>query len=232
MIHRIYTQEQLSHYFMSANIMNVICLIANMMYHLFIPKYTIVGIIINNFDNFSLFVTCLIVVSQALLMFTEKHQQLTEYKLLMITIEFAIATFFVWVLTYNNVMQDAAVAFYSTASITPHHKHRVVFLLILIALMLCFDLYYSAKEESNKINDDAVRDEVKSGIKLFITKYLIFIIVLTGIFHIEEFQKLSALGIENFDYIFMICANLFYHAIIIIWIVALSYYVYKNYIRK
>ena len=232
MIHRFFTQEQLSRYFMSANIINVICLMANMMFHIFIPTYTVIGLIINNFDNFSLFITCLIVVSQALLIFTEKHQKLTEYKLITITIEFAIATFFIWVLTFNNVMQDATVEFYSVASVAPKHKHRVVFLLILIAIMLCFDLYYSTKEESNKINDDAVKDEVKSGIKLFVTKYLVFMIVLTGIFHIEEFQKLSALGIEDFYYIFTVYAHIFYNAIIIIWIVAISYYLYKTYFQR
>ena len=232
MIHRFYTQEQLSHYFMSANIMNVICLMANMMFHLFIPTYATIGIIIDNFDNFSLFVTCLIVVSQALLIFTEKHQRLTEYKLIIITVEFAIATFFVWVLTFNSVMQDTAVTFYSIASIAPHHKHRVVFLLILIAIMLCFDLYYSRKEEMNKVDPDAIKEGVTNHIRLFITKYFVFIITLTGIFHIEEFQKLSAIGIEDLKDMLIVYSDIFIHVIIIIWIAAISYYVHKIYEQR
>lgn len=232
MIHRFYTHEQLSFFFRIANIMNVMCLLSKLMYFRYIPTYTAIGVIIDNFDNVSLFMTCLIIVSQFLRLFIKNHPNLIQHRLITLTITLIISMFFILVLVFNNDMQDSTVEYYSTASIAPHHKLKIIILLIFIFIMLCINLYHAAQKNENKINNSSIKSNIFGGVKLFFIEFIVFSVSLTGIFHLHEFQGLSKIGLDDLSSRFCLYKDILGYIIFVIWIAAIPYYFYKIYFRK
>lgn len=232
MFHKIYTYEQLSNFFRIANIMNVICLLSKLIYFRHIQTQTIIGVIIDNFDNLSLFITCLIIVSQFLRLFIKNYPHLIQHRLIGLTITLMISMLLMLVLVFNNDMQDSTVEYYSTASIAPHHKLKIIVLLIFIFIMLCMNLYHAVQKNDSKINTSSIKSNIFDGIKIFFIEFIVFSVGLTGIFNLHEFQGLSKIALDDLSSRFFLYKDILVYLILVIWITAIPYYLYKIYFRK
>lgn len=228
----MYTYNELSRYFRFANILNILCLLSKLLYFRYIPNYILIGSIIDNFDNLSLFISSVIIISQYLLLFSKKYPNLIQHKFLALTILSIISTFLILVLVFNNDMQDEAVEYYSTQSIAPHHKMKIIIIIMFMFIMLCLNLYHAAQKNENKVTSKSVRKNITDNVKLFFIEFLVFSIALTGIFHLHEFHDLSKIEFHDLlSKIFLYIKTVIY-ILILLWITAITYYVYTKFLSN
>ena len=114
-IFKIFKTKQLSYFFQVAIIINIIGLLSDIIVYRYFPDHTLLKLICENLSNLSIFIVCLIIISQSLLIFTKNHPTLIHrYKLASLAIGMLIGTFFMWILTTDNNMQESFIIYIST----------------------------------------------------------------------------------------------------------------------
>lgn len=232
MVYKMYTLNDLSRYFRFANIINILCLLSKILYFRYIPNYILVGCLLDNFDNLSLFISSVIIISRYILLFSKKHPKLIAHKVTALTIISIICTFLTLVLVFNNDMEDLAIEYYSTQSITPRHKMRILIIIISMFIILCLNLYHAVQENENKITNTFVKKNIDESVKLFFIKFIVFSLALTGIFQIHEFQDLSRIGMRDLSSKFFLYIKTMSYILILLWITAIIYYLYTKFLSK
>ena len=229
MFHRFFTIQQLSRSFKIASSVAIVCLLAVLLQHRYLPHATILEKIIEIITHTSFFITALIVISQMLLIFTKNHRALiARYKLVACTIELFFTTLVLWLLAITHHIKIAFITYFSSESIAPVHSIKIMYLLIFIVIMLIIDLYNSIKKDE-KINDASIKKILSQETHIFIRQYFILCASLLGLLH---FNKLHEFAISSSSYIWstlILYSDIFGYTIIIVWIIALVYYLYNSY---
>ena len=227
MFKRIFTSEQLTRFFQIAVIINLIGLLSDVVVYRYFSDYEILKRINENLSNLSIFIVCLIVISQAIFIFIENHKKLSSrYKLLAIASIICISTFFLWLLNIDNDMQENFIIFCSSTSRTDHNNRAIV-ALIGILTMLILNFYHTLKK-ADDVNDETIPQMIRSVFRLVVRKYLLIFIAFFGIFHLEKLHnfamKLFHDGQESIFFDLKLAEIL----IPIAWIAAVIYYLYQH----
>lgn len=231
MLKKIFTNQQLSRFFEIAIIINIVGLLSDIIVYHYFSNYPILKSINKNISFLSISMICLIIISQSVFIFMKKHQEfITRYKLLALTIEICICTFFIWLLTIDNDIQEKSIIFFSGTSRTDHST-KIVLALIGIIIMLIFNFYHTLKKPDD-VNESSVPEMIHATFRLVITKHLLIFISFLGIFHFEKIHKFSV-GLVHHS-----ISSLFFYLKILgiiipsVWIAAILYYIYQRQLLK
>jgi hypothetical protein len=223
MFKRIFTNEQLSYFFQIAIIINLTGLLLDVIVYRYFPDYSFLKLLCENLSNLSIFVVCLIIVSQTMFIFIQKHQTLTtRHKTTALTIGIIISTFLVWLLRIDNDLQEKFIIYCSSLS-QADHNNRAILVLIAICIMLLLNFYHT---------DISVPQAIRATLHLFIRKYLLMFISFFGIFHLTKIHKFS-LAFVNYTQSSIVSKLTFLEFFIpMIWISAIGYYIYNHFYLK
>ncbi len=230
-IHKIFTKRQLTYFFQIAIIINIIGLLSDIIVYRYFPDYTILQIICENLSNLSIFVVCLIIISQALLIFIKNNPTLIHrYKLAAIALGISISTFFAWILTTDNNMQEHFIIYISKISRTDD-SNKAIIMLLTIFLFLLYNLYQTLIKP-DKINDTSVPQTIRSVLRLVITEYILIFVFIFGIIHFTTMHQFSIEMVNNAKDALRFNVTLLKVLIPTAWIAAISYYIYTHYYIK
>ena len=230
-IHKIFTKRQLTYFFQLAIIINIIGLLLDIIVYRYFPDYTILQIICENLSNLSIFVVCLIIISQALLIFIKNNPTLIHrYKLAAIALGISISTFFAWILTTDNNMQEHFIIYISKISRTDD-SNKAIIMLLTIFLFLLYNLYQTLIKP-DKINDTSVPQTIRSVLRLVITEYILIFVFIFGIIHFTTMHQFSIEMVNNAKDALRFNVTLLKVLIPTAWIAAISYYIYTHYYIK
>src|SRR3989339_314274 len=189
-IHKIFTKRQLTYFFQIAIIINIIGLLLDIIVYRYFPDCIILQLICENLSNMSIFIVCLIIISQALLIFIKNHQTLVHrYKLAAIALGISISTFFMLILTTDNDVQENFIIYISKIS-RADDSNKAIIALLTIFIFLLYNLYHTLTKP-DRINDASVPQTIRSIFRLVITEYILIFIFIFGIIHFTTMHKFS-----------------------------------------
>jgi hypothetical protein len=211
--------------------MNITGLLLDILAYHYFPYNAAFKFTAKNLDNVSIFMICIIVISQAMFIFMQNHQKfIMQHKFLAVTVEACISTVFLWFLTIDNEIQGEVVIFSSSITRTDHSR-RLLFVLVAIFIMLVFDFYRNFKNQS-VINDTSIRNIIRSVFKIVIRKHLLIFIFIFGIVHIKKIRKFAIALLHQSESSLFYDFNLLEFLIPIIWIATIIYYIYSHFYLK
>lgn len=180
-----------------------------------------------NISNLSLFIVCFIIIFQVIFIFIKNHKELTaQHKLVALTIETSISIFFIWLLRFDNDIQEKFIIFCSEMS-RSDQSFKIIIMMMLIVSALLLTLYQTLKKPDN-INDISIPRMIHNVFGLVITKYILLFISFFGTF---RFERVHAFSIELVHYS---QSSLLFHltllAILIstMWLFSIIYYLYQH----
>ena len=189
-IKRLLTENQLSILFQIATILNILQLLITMICFHFFPENNNLNFVLTIFDHISSFTIATILTSQALLIFTYRHQiMLNRYKLFGVTIMISMAIFFVWLIDIENDIQQQFVEFISNTSKTDH-SFKITIGIISLFFLLIVDFYRTLKNPDH-INEESVPNMLRKVVRLTLRKYALIFIIFFGIVHIKKLHNFS-----------------------------------------
>ncbi len=228
---KFFKNQQLSFFFQIAIILNFVGLLLDIIVYRYFSDSEILKSLCLNIGNLSLFIICVIVISESLSIFIKSHKKLvTQYKFAAITIELLMSVFFMWILTTDNDIQEGVIIFLSEVS-RLNNNNRVILLLIIICITLILSLYNSFKIQ-DKINKNSIQNMMKSTFKLIIQEYMIIFIILFGMIHFTKIHKFSQALIEDTKSSLLFNLTLLEIIIPTAWSIMLIYHVYHHYYLK
>jgi hypothetical protein len=223
---RIFSQQQLSLFFQIAVLMNITGLFLDLVVYHYFSHNELFKLLAENLNNLSLFMICLTIISQALVIFTQRHQILvTKYKIAAIAIEACIGIFFVWLLTIENDIQGKVIIFSSSLS-QFNHSYSLALILSAIFIMLLFDFYKNLITPP-KINQNSVPEMLQSIFRLVFRRHLIMFIFMFGMVNFTTIHKFSTALFHHSRSLFIFEVSLLEFIIPIGWIVTIFYYLYQ-----
>ncbi|MDP3788711.1 MAG: hypothetical protein Q8Q60_05355 [Candidatus Chromulinivorax sp.] len=227
MFKKIFTNKQLSLFFQIALIINIISAYCNLIVYHFFPDHKILKHIIDNFDHVGLFMICITIISQALFIFSERHQQfVTKYKILAISLEACICVFFIWLISIEDEIQSKTIIFSSSLS-QYDHSYKLAFTLIAIFIMISLNFYKTLKNPM-VINNESVPKMLGSIFRVVIRKHLIIFICFFGIIHFKTLHKFAQTLLHHSESSFLFDVSLLEFIIPIIWLLGIGYYIYQR----
>ena len=226
MLKRIFSQKQLSLFFQIAVLMNITGLFLDLIVYHYFSHNQFLKLVTENLNNLSLFMVCLIMISQALVIFTQRHQILvTKYKIAAITIEACIGIFFIWLLTIENDIQGKVIIFSSSLS-QFNHSYRLILILVAIFIMLLFDFYKNLMTPP-KINQNSIPEMLKSIFILVFRRHIIMLIFMFGMVNFTTIHKFSTALFYHSKSLLFFDISLLEFIIPIAWIITIFYYLYQ-----
>ena len=230
-IFKIFKTKQLSYFFQVAIIINIIGLLSDIIVYRYFPDHTLLKLICENLSNLSIFIVCLIIISQSLLIFTKNHPTLIHrYKLASLAIGMLIGTFFMWILTTDNNMQESFIIYISTMSRTDD-SNKAIIALIGIFLFLLYNLYHTLTKP-DEINDESIPQSIKSVLRLVIEEYILIFVFIFGIIHFTSMHNFSLEMVNNTKDALRFNVSLLEILIPTAWVAAIIYYIYIHYYLK
>ncbi len=226
MLKKIFTEQQISLFFQIAVLMNIAGLFLDLIVYHYFSDHQLLKLFAENLSHLSLFMICLTMISQALIIFRQRHQIfITKYKIAAITIEACICIFFVWLLTIESDIQGKVIIFSSSLS-QFNHSYRLTLILIAIFIMLLFDFYKNLVTPPT-INENSVSEMLRSIFKLVVRRHLIMLIFIFGIVNFTTVHKFSMALFHHSQSLFFFDLNLLEFILPIGWIVTIFYYLYQ-----
>jgi hypothetical protein len=222
---KIFTTEQLSLFLQIGALINVIGLFLDLIIYHEYANSTWLQICAENLNHLSVFMICLVIIPQALILFLKNHQKLLQaYPIATMTTESCMAIFFLWVLTIENDIEGKFIIFYSSVS-RSDHSYRIIFILITIALLLMID-FYKNLEDPEIVDDASIPSIVQSSFGLVVRKHLLLLLFVYGVIHFKKIHKFSiaALNYSRSELFFNL--TLLEIVIPIVWIAGFAYYAY------
>ncbi|MGZ6250886.1 MAG: hypothetical protein ACXWL2_02560 [Candidatus Chromulinivorax sp.] len=189
-VKRLFSENQLSMLFQIGLNINVLQLLFTMIIYHFFPQNNNFIFILNIIDQVSFILVGTILISQALLVFTYRHQtMINRYKLFGVTIIISMGIFFLWLINIDNDMQQKFIEFMSNAARTDHNS-RVIFATITLFLLLVLDFYRTVKNPVY-INENSVPELIRQVLQLVVRKYLGIFIITFGIIHVKKLHNFA-----------------------------------------
>jgi hypothetical protein len=226
MFKKIFTSQQLSLFFQIAVLINITGLFCDLIIYHYFSKNEFFKLFAENLNNLSVFMICLTIVSQALFIFTEKHQQfVTRYKIVAITLEACIGIFVIWLVTIEDDLQAKTIIFFSSLS-KANHGYRLLCTLAAIFIMLIFD-FYRTLTAPDTIDQKSVPEKLHSIFRLVIRRHLIIFIFIFGIIQFETLNKFAQALLHHSTSSLLFDFSLLEFIIPIGWIAAICYYFYQ-----
>lgn len=190
MFERIFTKKQLSFLFNSAVVLNIIVLIFHIIVYRYFPHAQVIKTVIKNISNLSIFIVCLIIVSQAILIFAEQHKTLHEdYKLVALIIEAILCIMFLWLLNINSNIETKFIIFCSTTW-RQGNKKIIIVIAAFMALMF-YNFYKMIIKKSNSVTNHSVPQILHSTVNSVMRKYFLIILSVLGIFNFARLHTFS-----------------------------------------
>ena len=226
MLKKIFTEQQISLFFQIAVLMNITGLFLDLVVYHYFSDHQLLKLFAENLSHLSLFMICLTMISQALIIFRQRHQIfITKYKIAAITAETSIAIFFVWLLTIESDIQGKVIIFSSSLS-QFNYSYRLTLILGAIFIMLLFDFYKNLVTPP-QINENSVPEMLRSIFKLVIRRHLIMFIFIFGIVNFKTIHKFSMVLFHHSQSLFLFDLKLLEIIIPIVWIITIFYYLYQ-----
>ena len=198
-IHKIFTKRQLTYFFQIAIIINIIGLLLDIIVYRYFPDCIILQLICENLSNMSIFIVCLIIISQALLIFIKNHQTLVHrYKLAAIALGISISTFFMLILTTDNDVQENFIIYISKIS-RADDSNKAIIALLTIFIFLLYNLYHTLTKP-DRINDASVPQTIRSIFRLVITEYILLessLSFLSSEYILKKYKKLKKVQVPQ-----------------------------------
>jgi hypothetical protein len=230
-IFKIFTNKQLSYFFQIAIIINIIGLLSDIIVYRYFPDYNVLKLLCENLSNLSIFIVCLIIISQSLFIFIKNHLTLIHrYKLASLAIGITIGTFFMWILTTDNNMQESFIIHISKMSRTDSSNKAIIALLGIFAFLL-YNLYHTLTKP-DEINDKSIPKSIQSVVRLVIEEYILIFIFIFGIIHFTSMHTFSLKMVNETKEAILFNLSLLEILIPTAWIGAISYYIYTHYYLK
>lgn len=222
---KIFTTEQLSLFLQVGALINVMALFLDLIIYHEYAKNRWLKLFTENLNNVSIFIICLVIIPQALILFLKNHQKLLRtYPIATMTIESCMAIFFLWVLTIENDIEGKFIIFYSSVS-RSDHSYRIIFILITITLLLIVD-FYKNLEDPEIVDDTSIPRIIKSSLSLVIRKHLFLLLFVYGVVHFKKIHKFSIAALNYSQSEFFLNITLLEIVIPIIWIAGIVYFLY------
>ncbi|MBP6870072.1 hypothetical protein KBC04_04270 [Candidatus Babeliales bacterium] len=222
--------------FKAATIIHIMALLANLLFYKYIAQNSLLYYAIEYSLFASVICISIIVSIKAIQIFAQTHRHFVQhYKITAFFIESCIATAIMILLFLNQEITGNFIKFINQLS-SQAHNNGIVVLIILLAVLLCFELYCGYEMNRKAIESTAIRHTVAMNIVTISLKF--FIIIGTAIGCLNPLVKiLDPIKIKDFDsLIFRFTTTdffLYIHTIIIIlvglWVVTGIYYMYKKY---
>lgn len=227
MFKKIFTNEQLSFFFQVALLTNLISLFFDMIVYHYFSDNQFLKLLVTNLDHVSSFVICLTIVSQALFIFSQRHEQfLTKYKIAAVTLEACIGVFFIWLLSVENDLQTKTIIFSSSLS-KFDHNYKLILILIAMFIMLSLEFYRTIKTPA-EINDGSISELLRSTTKVVLKKHLAIFICIFGMVQFKTLRKFAHALWHNSEASFIFDFSFLEWIIPVIWIVGIGYYIYQR----
>jgi len=231
MFHRFFTDHQLSLFFKKASLMNLLCLLANIIHNRYYPQYKTMSYVIDNFNNLSLFITCIILVSQLIFIFRKNHVILIHrYNFIASTIEIVISTFSIWIVTINNNIEDDITIFFSKASVNSHDP-KIMIVLLIVLLLLLINFFSTLKRSTQSI--DSIK-MIRENVYQVFYKHIFILIIIIGIFNFNKLEEFSHTLLTKNKNSFLFSITILKIIIPSFWFLWISWCFYKkrNHIKK
>lgn len=226
MFKKIFTSKQLSSWFQIALLINIIALFLDLIIYHYFSTNKLFKLFAENLNNLSLFMICLIIISQTIIIFTKNHPILvTRYKMLAIAIESFICIIFIWILSIENDIQGKSIIFSSSLS-KSDHSYKLIFTLIAIFIMLLFDFYKTLTKPQN-INPKTIPQVIRSTTRLVLRKHLFIFLCVFGIVKFKTLNIFARALLHHSASSLLFDLSLLEFIIPIAWIVALFYSFYQ-----
>lgn len=232
MFRKFFTNRQLSAIFQSALLLHIMTLLVDLITYHFFPDHTPqIEFYFNICHELGLFILCLIIISQAIIIFSAHHQKfVTRHRLIALTTEIALGLAFFWLLTIDNDIQANFIEFISSVSIG--NRNYKILTTYFVTLVLVIMDFYQTLENPEHINAQSIPEIIRSTIRFVIGEYaLIFL----SLFSAAHFAKLHAFAITLLNYSKSTITNELTLLQIIIpsaWIGAMVYYIYYRLHKK
>ena len=231
MFKKIFTMQQLSLFFQIAVLINITGLFFDLIIYHYFPNNIALDLFAANLNNVSIFMICLVVISQAIIIFIDRHQQfIARYKILALTIEAFICTFFLWLLMIESDIQGKAIIFSSSLS-KYDHSYKLLATLIAIFIYLVFDFYRTFTHPTT-IDNKSIPKMIGSTIRLVARKHLIIFIFIFGIINFKTLNKFARALLHHSQSSLFFDFSLLEFIIPIVWIAGIIYYVYMQFHNK
>lgn len=231
MLKKIFTNRQLSYLFQIAIILDTLTLLAFMIIYRYFPNFTLLKLLNENLDNLSIFMVCLIIISQSIRIFMHRYKKLiSNYPLIALTTLLSICIFLAWVLIIDDTIGDEFVIFSSSVS-RFDHSILVISVLIAICSSLLFDLYKTISNPDN-IDKMTVPSMIQSVIRLLLIKYFFIFIAYFQLIKVNSFHQYSIEMVHETISSLMFNAHILGILIACAWVITISYYAYTKYYHK
>lgn len=231
MFQRIFTNKDLSWFFHMAVIMQLTSLMGNLLVHHFFPDYPYVELLLQVINETSLFIICLIFISQVLLLLAHKYKNFVmKHKFITLTAGVIISMIIFWLLAIDNDIQEELIIFFSKISLIDHSSQLTIILMIIFTILLID--FYNVIQESEPINEKSIPEMMKATIRLVIKEHIFIFIAMFGALHIKRIREFAT---ELFDYTHVtIITNLKFLEILIpaTWCVIFFYYMYHKFMKN
>lgn len=222
----MFTSKQLSLFFQIALLINIVGLFLDLIIYHYFSTNKFLKVFAENLNNLSLFMICLIIISQTIIIFTKNHPILvTRYKMLAIAIESFICVFFIWILSIENDIQGKSIIFSSSLS-KSDHSYKLIFILIAIFIMLLFDFYRTLTHPQN-IDTKTIPQVIRSVVKLVLRKHLLIFLCVFGIVKFKTLNIFAHALLHHSTSSLLFDLSLLEFIIPIAWLAALFYYFYQ-----
>ena len=228
MFKKIFTSQQLSLFLQAGALINIIGLFLDLIIYHYFSDSTILKIIAENLNTLSIFMICIVIISQAVLVFFKNHEKLfAQYPIAIISIEIVLAIFCLWVLTVENDIEGKFIIFYSSMS-RLDHSYKIMLIIATLTLILIIDFYRNLKDPAI-VDDQYVPNIVRSSFQVVIRKHIILLLFVYGIIHFKKIHKFSVAVLHYSQSTFLYDLTLLEILIPISWIAGIVYYVYTKF---
>jgi hypothetical protein len=231
MFKNVFTKEQLTSLFQIAIFLTIIAFFLDLIVYHFFPNNYILDVIATNLNNTGIIIIYTIIISQAIIIFIDNHQNLVaKYNLLAIAIEIFIAAFFFWILHTDNDIEGKFIMFSSSLSIFDH-SYKVMLLLVVIFIMLLIDFYKNITSPMN-IDNESVSETIRDAFVKVAKRHLLLLIFIFGIAHFKKIHKFSIALIHHNRLSLFYDLRLLEILIPGAWICFIIYYFYQKFQSK
>ncbi|MBP6870071.1 hypothetical protein KBC04_04265 [Candidatus Babeliales bacterium] len=231
MFRKVFSNQQLSSFFQLAILMQLISLMTNLIIYHYFPEQDIVDNAMQLLNEISLFMMCLVIISQSISLFISKYKNFVErHTFIALTSIVSMSMVIFWVLAIDNDIQEEFIIFLSKTSLIDH-SYELIAMLITIFMILLYDFYHTIKDPET-INDKTVPEILKSAFRLVIKEHLFIFISLFGAFEIKKIHTFASMLLQYTKTSIMTDFTFLEILIPITWLIAIIYYIFDRFQTK